>query len=588
MMASLVIIPEAPLDLYVFFRGAGLRLILTYQMSRIHSRLCLEASGGYAVKMADPFAGSIHSRRAAIETLKSGGLLDVLIVGGGINGAGLARELALRSNQSNAQLRIGLVERNHFASGTSGKNSQLIHGGLRYLKYFDFGLVREALRERGILLQIAPHLVEVLPFLMPMRNLAASLLYRTGLALYDGLAGKQDLGGHRTISLSELHRLEPGLNTHEMHSAALFHDCRVHSARLVLENILDAMRYGVAAANYIAVRSFQRTDAGPWNVALTDTLSGEQFNIQARKLVNATGAWSKEGDLRLVRGSHLILPRMTSSENAIAYFEASGRIVFFIPWGESRPCTLVGTTEVDHNTSPDDVHISQAEVDYLLSIVRRLFPSANCEPLASYSSLRPLVRDESKSPTSTSREHRIWNSDDGVLHIAGGKYTTYRLMCSEAADLFAKELDPAQGLQNPAPLTAVLGNTVDHQYALVASVPKIASDHALSPVEARQVARYGTRSPALIDLLPDTPRCGLSRLQSAQIAFAVRYEMAQRLTDVMRVSTYWGYESRWDAAGLLPIAEEMGSLSDWGADRVRAELDDTLAGTQAARIATML
>ena len=380
------------------------------------------------------------TREQQIQRLRNA-RLDVLILGGGINGAGVARDLALRAKEAGRPLNVGLVEQGHFASGTSSRNSQLIHGGLRYLKNLEFHLVREALRERALLLRLAPDYVQPLRFLMPISSWFERYYYAAGLAMYDLLAGRAKIERHRMLSRAEAERLEPKLAGGRLRYAALFSDARVNSARFVLANIFDATGNGVAAANYVRAESWEREGEG-WRVRLRDMLSGEVFEARTRKLVDTTGPWSRTGGLRLVRGSHLIFPRLNESENAIAWFEEAGRIIFVIPWGERNQLSLVGTTDVDHEQGPDDVRISAAETAYLLDIVKRLFPSADARPLAAFSALRPLLRDESASATRTSREHRIWNTPDGVLHVSGGKYTTYRLMSEEAADLIAREIAP--------------------------------------------------------------------------------------------------------------------------------------------------
>lgn len=453
--------------------------------------------------------------------------LDVLILGGGINGAGVARDLALRAYRAGRPLRIGLVEKGHFASGTSGKNSQLIHGGLRYLKSFEFSLVREALHERATLLELAPHLVEPLPFLIPMYSRFARFYYGAGLAMYDLLAGS-GIGGHRQLSKTCLLDLEPSLAAEGLAGGASFFDCRVHSARFVLENILDASRFGAIPVNYV------RADpVAPGLVRLTDTLSGSSFEVRARKLIDAMGPWSRERNLRLVRGSHLVLPRVNHSNHAIAYFERGGRVVFVIPWGEERNLSLIGTTDVDHSGGPDAVHISDEEAGYLQGVVRRLFPSATqLDPIATYSSLRPLVSDGSQSPTDVSRGHRIWNAPDGILHISGGKYTTYRAMSEEGADLCLKEIAPELASLHVTASEALGGNTAERL-------------RELSDGSDRLVKQYGVATPRVLSLMPAEARAGFSRIELARIRYAVLYEMAQTADDVLYVSTYWGHERVW-------------------------------------------
>jgi glycerol-3-phosphate dehydrogenase len=463
----------------------------------------------------------LDARRAQIEHLKEA-LLDVLVLGGGINGAGVLRDLALRAEYSRAEhsnvpLRVGLLEKGHFASGTSGKNSHLIHGGLRYLKYLQFHLVRESLRERSILLKIAPQFVQPLQFLLPMYGLRPRLMYSTGLWLYDWLAGSDGIERHRAISREEVARIEPGMTLAGLSSAALFYDGAVDSARFVVENVLDAIAHGAFAANYVRAVAWRRGAGGIWRVECEDTLEGGRFELEARKLVDARGAWMDGGALRLVRGSHIVIPRVGASDHAIAHFEPNGRIVFLIPWGDEKQLTLVGTTDEDHHGSPDAVHISPAEQEYLVGVVRKLFPAQrDLAPISTFSSLRPLVRD-SGSAASISRDHKIWNATDGVLHIAGGKYTTYRLMSEEAADLACREI-----------------------------APRLASVHRTATMAFPHVER----------MIGDA--------------------MEQHLTDYLFVSTYLGYERRWEHDSLRPYAQALGAKRGWDERRMLAEIQEVI------------
>ncbi|MCI0434573.1 MAG: FAD-dependent oxidoreductase, partial [Gemmatimonadetes bacterium] len=314
---------------------------------------------------------------------------------------------------------------------------------------------------------------------------------------------------------AEVARLEPDLARAGLRGGALFFDCFVESARFVLANVADAARQGAMVVNYAVA---ERVADG--RVRVEDRLTGESFEVHARKIVDATGPWMP-GGVRLVRGSHIVIPRVTRSDHAIAHFETSGRIVFVIPWGTEQRFSLVGTTDIDHNGSPDDVHISDEELQYLTGTVRKLFPSADAEPISTFSSLRPLVPDGSADPTKVSRSHRIWNTPDGVLHIAGGKYTTYRAMSEDAADEVAREIAPG-----------LAGVHVTAGAKLLAT-----------PV------------------VPDA------------IVHAVQEEMAQHLSDVLFVSTTWGYERRWTREMLRPLAEEMGKLLGWTEERVGREID---------------
>jgi glycerol-3-phosphate dehydrogenase len=464
-------------------------------------------------------------RRGQMEQLKVGPL-DVLIIGGGINGAGVVRDLALRSEHSRAPLRIALVEQKHFASGTSGKNSQLIHGGLRYLKYLQIHLVRESLHERATLMKLAPQFVKPLAFLLPMYGVKSRVVYGTGLWLYDRLAGSDAIAPHRIVNSAELAEMEPELTRDGLSAAALFYDCAIPSARFVVENILDAVAHGATAVNYVRAEGWERFGADArWRVRCTDALSGEQFEIQARKLVDARGAWSNPDSLRLVRGSHIVIPRVNASDHAIAHFEPDGRIVFVIPWGSRNQLTLVGTTDEDHQGSPDQVSISSEERDYLLGVVHKLFPRRpDVTPVSTFSSLRPLVRASPGSATRASRDHRIWNGPDGVLHIAGGKYTTYRLMSEEASDLVSNEIAPS--------------------------------------LEA-------------VHLTAQTPFASVQR--------EIGDQMEQHLEDYLFVSTYLGYEQRWDRESLLPFARALAAKRGWDQARLDAEVNAIIEASQRVR-----
>jgi len=507
----------------------------------------VEASGA---PLEQPIPSS-EARRRHIAQLREAPL-DVLILGGGINGAGITRDLALRARAAGAELRVGLIEQRHFASGTSGRNSQLIHGGLRYLKQLQFHLVRESLRERATLLEMAPGLVEPLPFLMPFYGPLVRPYYGAGLWLYDLLAGRHRIARHRMLSRAETLRREPGLAARRLSGGALFYDARVHAARFVLANVCDAIRHGALAANYVRAEGWTRRH-GLVSVAARDTLSGESFELLTRTLVEATGPWGDPRTLRLVRGSHLVLPRITAGDGAIAHFDPAGRIVFFIPFGAAGELTLLGTTDVDHTTGPEDVRISPEEARYLLGVARAVFPEAGpLEPVSAFSSLRPLLRDDSGSPTRATREHRIWNSPDRVLHVAGGKYTTYRAMSEEASDLIAREMAPAlAGLH------------------VTAEIPL--PGHARLPDEE------------LLPCQPEIAPVGLTPRQAAQIAYAVRHEMAQRLPDLLFVSTYWGYEQRLDAEALRPYSLEMGRLLGWDQARLRQETELAARLTEGTR-----
>lgn len=511
-----------------------------------------------------------HLERLKIATKQNP--LDVLILGGGINGAGILRDLALRASDAKKPLKLGLVEKRHFASGTSSRNSQLLHGGLRYLKNFEFKLVKEALHERSALKRIAPHLVDPLPFLIPFPSAFAKLFYGTGLVIYDLLSGADNVGKRSFLSKEEAQDLEPGLNTERLSSAGVYYDCKVHSARLVLENIFDAARMGALTLNYTEAVEW-RLDGETFRVKLREQFTGEEFVVHARRLVDARGPWDDDGKLRLVRGSHLIYPKLSQSNHAIAHFHTDGRIFFVIPWGPNNTRSLVGTTDADHAGNADEVKISAEEVRYIRDVAAAIFPhSRTIEPIAAYSSLRPLVKSGEQSATKTSREHRIFEEPPGVVRITGGKYTTYRVMSAEAADLAWPKL---AGTCRSGDV-ALGGNTPEAYAAVEEQVDVTAARTAIYRSDVAMVAKlFGVQAPAIIDR---APKEGASdeRALTAVLDWTLEHEMIQRMPDFLFVSTYLGHEERWDERLLTHLAEDMGKRLGWDAKRQREEVALTL------------
>ena len=483
------------------------------------------------------------TRSLAIERLR-GAPLDVLILGGGINGAGTARDLALRAKARGVPLKIGLVEKNHFASGTSGKNSHLIHGGLRYLKQLDFRLVREALHERAVLLRIAPHLVDPQPFLMPLTGFFNALYYDFGLTIYDWFDGSGAVPRYKQLSLNGVRALEPGLNMPGMSRAAVFYDGLCRSARLVLENVFEAIGNGAACANYVEAER-PAYENGFWRVPLKDSVAGDTFEARAKVLVDSTGPWASDPAPRLVRGSHIVMPRLGASNHAIAHFEDDGRIIFLIPWGERGDRTLIGTTDVDHHGSADEVHISPKEEQYLRAIAARIFPaSGRLEPVATFSSLRPLLASEGSASKAT-REHRIYRDFRGIIRITGGKYTTYRAMSEEAANLVVAEVAPDLRHTHLTARTALNGNTPKAIGDLMAQARTLSQEHGIAERETIMLIRqYGVLTPAVMDYIQAADIVARANVDAARLEFARHHEMAIQPRDFLEVSTSIGLEGQ--------------------------------------------
>ena len=361
---------------------------------------------------------------------------DLVIIGGGINGAGIARDAAGRG------LKVLLCEQHDLASATSSASSKLIHGGLRYLEYYEFRLVREALREREVLLRIAPHLVSPLRFRLPHEpHLRPAWMIRAGLFLYDTLAHRETLPGSRSLKLNGQSPLLP-----EFNRAFEYSDCWVDDARLVVSNAMCARNHGAEILTYARCESAKRTESG-WEVHLDQ--KGEKHIVHAKALINATGPWvarfvkenlqaKPEYGIRMIKGSHIVVPRLHSGQEAYILQNVDKRIVFVIPWLDKW--SMIGTTDVEYQGEPTDVGISAEETDYLLRITNKYFRTrvTDKDIVHSFSGVRPLCNDESNDPSAITRDYTLTVSDTTerypLLNIFGGKLTTYRKLAESALE----------------------------------------------------------------------------------------------------------------------------------------------------------
>lgn len=375
---------------------------------------------------------------------------DLLVIGGGITGAGIARDAAMRG------LKTALVEARDFASGTSSKSSKLLHGGIRYLEQFQLALVFEASRERRLHSQkLAPHLSRPVPFLIPVYPWSPHGLpaMATGVYLYDALALFRN-HGTRILRREQALKEEPNLEQNGLKGGVVYHDVVMDDSRIAVENIRSAVFHGTALANFLAVRGFEKDSAGKIVGAwVRDTVPerSQDFLIKARVTVNATGPWcdylrrldlpDSVNVLRPTKGVHLILPNevLGKTHAFVLTAKSDNRVFFSIPWFDR---TLVGTTDTDYDPARDgEAHEIRAlpnEVDYLMEGVKRTFPNASAtaqDIQSTFAGLRPLVADSpGAGPSQVSREHRIWREESGLFCIAGGKYTTYRTMAQEMVD----------------------------------------------------------------------------------------------------------------------------------------------------------
>ena len=377
---------------------------------------------------------------------------DLLIIGGGIIGAGVAWDASLRG------LSCALVEAGDFAGGTSSKTTKLIHGGIRYLEQLDFRLVREALRERSILLSIAPQFVRPLPFLIPVRHgwTRPWPLIRLGVFLYDRFAGGKRIGRHRFLSERELQEEEPRLVANGYRRAALYYDAQMDDAGLVLAVLKAAAQAGAVLRDQSRVVGLIREGARIAGAEVEDRASGNRSVIRARRVVNATGPWAdfvrRLADpqakplVRMSKGIHLIYPGMGLQHALLISSERDGRIFFVIPW---KGNTLVGTTDTDYSGDPAGAQADPEDVDYLLTEVNRALPCFDFRRekiLSTFAGVRPLVAQEARDPWAVSRSHRIYEEFGGLLTIVGGKFTTFRKIAEEVVDRLARSF-PDRRLQ---------------------------------------------------------------------------------------------------------------------------------------------
>ncbi len=472
---------------------------------------------------------------------------DLLVIGGGINGAALSYLAAARG------LKVALLEKGDFASGTSSKSTKLIHGGLRYLEHLEFGLVREGLKERYIQMKNAPHLVKRLSFVIPVYRHDPRPLWmmKLGVGLYGFLSGKYKINGHKNLTANELARLEPGIAKADLLGGVMYDDAQMDDSRLCLENVLSACQKGAHAANYVEVKEFLKDRGTVVGVNAFDLLEKKTLLIQARKIVCATGPWTNEllrmDDktahplVRLTKGVHLVYPGGISRHALLLTTQRDRRIFFVIPWmGNS----LIGTTDTDFRGDPDQVEASPEDIEYLLNEAQRFFPSLEFKKekiITTVAGLRPLLARKGP-PQAVSRQHRIVQAQSGLFFVIGGKYTTYRVIARDCLKkVFGKRKGPPAKNRGGGPLLS----QTDEDYPLYGSGPLIQTPAAA----ARQfdvsretvehlMGKYGTRYEDVLRLTLENPElkkplCTCSPAIAAQVVYSIQVEMARRPEDII-------------------------------------------------------
>ena len=532
------------------------------------------------LRVTRPFSAS--ARRAALDLL-SHARFDVLIIGGGITGAGVARDAAMRG------LRTALVERDDFASGTSSRSSRLIHGGLRYLEHGWLHLVFESSRERRTLMRIAPHLVRPLAFTWPVYDEARVPLWKlgAGLMVYDALALFRNLGGnHRRLVPDDVLELEPAVRRDGLRGGARYFDASTNDVRLTLANVRAAVDEGATAMNHAEVRMLRRAGSHVTGAHVIDRITGKGVDVTARTVVNATGPWSDSirrmvdphasTGLRGTKGVHIAVPRdRVGNRDALTILSAiDGRVMFVLPAG---PFTIVGTTDTDYAGPIDDVRASRADVEYLLRSANAYFPGAQLtasDVVAAWAGIRPLVAGRGGDPGSTSREHAITWTAPGLLSVTGGKLTTYRSMAASVVDQVVRALG-ATAQSAPTHEVALPGGDM----ASFAEEVQIAtSTIGIAPLADHLVRMYGTGWRAVWTIVGSNTALSAPVVPTlpyivAELYYAVEQEMALTLGDLLIRRLHVAYETRDHGIAAAPAAARaVGPLLGWSESDYTAQL----------------
>ncbi|MCU1444100.1 MAG: glycerol-3-phosphate dehydrogenase [Cryobacterium sp.] len=536
-----------------------------------------------------------EEREAALAKLKTKEL-DILVVGGGIVGAGSAMDAVTRG------LSVGILEARDWASGTSSRSSKLVHGGIRYLEQLDFRLVREALIERGLLLQVlAPHLVKPVRFLYPLKKRITERFYiGAGMMLYDifSYSGGRPPGvpHHRHLSKRQVQKLMPSLANNALVGGITYYDAQVDDARFVASLVRTASFYGAHAASRVRVEGFLKVGERVVGVQAHDLQTGERFEVRAKQVVNATGVWTDDTQrmvgergtfkVRASKGIHLVVPRDRFQSAMGLLLRTEKSVLFVIPWGRHW---LIGTTDTDWHLDKAHPAATAADIDYLLEHVNSVLavPLTREDVEGVYAGLRPLLAGESDQTSKLSREHLVGHSVPGLVVIAGGKWTTYRVMAKDAIDAAADALDgkiPTSTTEN-IPLLGAEG-----YQAAWNKRGKIARAFGLHTARVEHLLnRYGTLTDELLDLIREDPSLadplpGADDYIAAEVVYSATHEGALHLEDVLARRTRISIEA-WDrGVSAAPVAAKlMARALGWDSEREDREVAHYLKRVAAER-----
>jgi glycerol-3-phosphate dehydrogenase len=523
--------------------------------------------------------------------------LDVLVVGGGVTGAGVALDAATRG------LRTGLVEARDLASGTSSRSSKLFHGGLRYLEQLNFGLVAEALRERELMLtRVAPHLVRPLPFLYPLTHRAWERPYvAAGLALYDQMGGARSVPRQRHLSRGGALKRFPGLRRDALVGAVQYYDAQADDARFTLSVARTAAQYGAVVRSSTEVVEILREGDRVVGAVLRNVENGTEQRVRARVVINATGVWTDDLQrmsggrgrfrVRASKGVHLVVPRDRIAGETGLILRTERSVLFVIPWGQHW---IVGTTDTDWGYDLAHPAATAADVDYLLDTVNGVLatPLHRDDVVGVYAGLRPLLAGESEDTSRLSREHAVARPQPGLISIAGGKLTTYRVMAADAVDAAADDLAwlAGRGSLTPSVTQQVPLIGADGYAAMRNLVPELGRQTGLAPWRVEHLlGRYGSLLTEVLALAADD-RSLLEPVPTAQeylkveLRYGATHEAALHLEDLLARRTRMSIETRDRGVDSAAVAAELvRDVLGWDDDTVAAELDAYAARVDAER-----
>jgi glycerol-3-phosphate dehydrogenase len=528
---------------------------------------------------------SPENRDEAIAALSSGKELDVLVIGGGVVGAGCALDAVTRG------LSVGLVEMRDFASGTSSRSSKLLHGGLRYLEMLDFGLVREALKERGLIMQqLAPHLARPVRFLYPLKHRYWERPYvGSGVLLYDTMAlssgHSRGLPRHKHLSLRHALRVCPALRRDSLVGAVQYSDGQIDDARHTMFLVRTAASYGAHVASRARVVGFLREGERVAGVRVRDLEHDREFDVRARMVINATGVWTDDTQsllrergqfkVRASKGIHVVVPRDRIQSTTGLILRTEKSVLFVIPWGRHW---IIGTTDTDWMLDKAHPAASSSDIDYLLHHVNQVLnsPLQRADVEGVYAGLRPLLEGESESTSKLSREHAVASPSPGLVVVAGGKYTTYRVMALDAVDAAVHGL----GDNVPASCTERVPLLGAEGFPAMWNLrPTLAAETGLHVARIEHLlGRYGSLIDEVLALVKEDPTLGkplegADDYLRAEIVYAASHEGARHIEDVMTRRTRISIET-FDRGltAVQPMAELMAKVLGWTPEQVEREI----------------